>query len=277
MKKKLLLCITLAIVILSCVVFVKNNKTIMRIMNENNPEYVSFVENVIDKRWYIDIWGCREYMVFFKDKAFESKEECGKPLTEYNYYKQWEFDAKTKTITLSLILHNYTYHEDVPYENCNICPKSYTTMEFVSCDGKTLVVRINDKEITFTSIPEPVNENDYLNRHPNNKDIINRNSVFSTYVEGNNWIQDDDTQNELVITYDPGNTNTKFKYVTSSGEPVEGFGEFDYSMYSAATSQITLYNSSSGEKKTIPFIDYYNKTSTMVLEIDGEEITFKKK
>jgi len=274
MKKKLLLFMILATVTFSFVACAGSESSAEK---ENvDPEYASFLENVADKKWYYPIWGCNDYFYFSKDNKFDNMEECERNGNFYLLYSNWEYDTNNKIITIKGISTCEYDHADVSPEDCKDCAKLTQTMEFVSCDKDTLVLVIDGEEFTFTSTPAEVNENDYLNRHPNSSMTVSEIGVFHVYACEHAWIQADDSKNEISFFYNPEIEDRIFNYVTASGDPVEGFKK-DMPFYHEPTTDEIIFYENEDVIKTVKFIEYFNKEKTLILEIDGEEIQFKMK
>ena len=272
MKKKILMYVVLTILAFACVGCAKKDDSDKSSSSgSSKSKYEDFMDKVVDKDWYRSVPGCYEHVIFEKSGMCSADEACGLGRVLLGPFSEWEYDKKNDNVIIM------TEHECIECEdpkNCDIPKVTTMTIEFVSCDGDTLVMIIDGEERTFKS-----NETfeGFGEMHSLTVTIVTKGGEFMTYIEGNDWIQADGSGTKISFKWNAETENSEFRYITSSGETVEGFELFDIYEYEGEAKldekmNVILYNSNGEETKTIVYVGYIDEK--LVLEIDGKEVTF---
>lgn len=130
MKKKLLMILMMAVVVVGCMACGKSEGSENK-STEETAKCKEFNEKVVGVGWLRGVTGCTEYIYFNEDGSYGYYEACGNPVDDHDLYETWEYDNKNDVIRLE----GNGKHE--------------TTIEYVSCDGEKLVMIIDDEERTF--------------------------------------------------------------------------------------------------------------------------------
>jgi len=265
MKKKILMYVVLTILAFACVGCAKKDDSDKSSSGASSKsKYEDFMDKVVDKDWYRSVPGCYECICFGKDGICSADEACGIGRVLLGSFCNWEYDKEKDVINLMSV------------HDCDECGYRVDTdtIEFVSCDGDTLVMIIDGEERTFKS-----NEtfDGFGEMHSLTFTIVTKGGEFMTHIEGNDWIQADGSGTKISFKWNAETENSEFRYITSSGETVEGFELFDIYEYEAEAEldekmNVILYNSNGEETKTIVYVDYID--DKLVLEIDGKEVEF---
>ncbi len=146
MKKKVLISVVVAILALSCIACGKAESVESDKSASVDSKYDEFVEKVVGNRWSRDTIGCVEIIYFTENGDYGYYEVCGSPVGDHDLYDIWEYDKKNDMI----LLKGYPGTAEPEYDENPTKVKYNSSVEYISCDGETLVMFIDGEERTFT-------------------------------------------------------------------------------------------------------------------------------
>ncbi len=270
MKKKLLMCMIVVITVLGCIACGKAESVDSDKSALVDSKYDEFMEKVVGKEWYRPMTGCNEHICFSKNGDYKYEEACGAPLGKKSSYFAWEYDDKKDLITI--------YGENDDTEN-GIYEEFKDTVEYVSCDGDTLVLVIEGEKLTFSSVEPLIDAKEWEDKHSLTVTFRTKGGEFMWCIEQADWIQTDGSGNKIFFKCNELTEKSEFGYVNADGEVIEGFELFDTYYYEDAdineSMNVILENSDGEETKTIVYMGYIDEK--LVLEIDGKEVEFTRK